>query len=119
MQDARRSPYSAAAAAAAPTTRPRTATQTTSVVKPRALRPCSVPPTAVITPVVVPAVPTPLANGAVGDESTEDSTSKTLAEIEAADWIIFVMLDLAPQPSPHSTAVKLSLIHISEPTSPY
>ncbi len=96
----------AADAAGATTTLTGTAPLTTSVVATPALLLPTPTATAVITPVVVPAVPTPLANGAVGDESTEDSTSKTLAEIEAADWIIFVMLDVAPQTSPHSTAVK-------------
>jgi len=36
----------------------------------------------------------------------EDVNSKTLAAIEAADWIIFVMLDVAPVTAPTSTAVK-------------
>lgn len=36
----------------------------------------------------------------------DDLNSRTLAMIDAADWIIFVMLDVAPESAPMSTAVK-------------
>lgn len=36
----------------------------------------------------------------------ENVNSKTLAAIQAADWILFVMLDVAPATAPTSTAVK-------------
>lgn len=39
-------------------------------------------------------------------EAGADVNSKTLAALDAADWIIFVMLDVAPVSAPTSTAVK-------------
>ena len=63
--------------------------------------------TAAITPVVVPpTVPTPQGVTAPSDETTDVANDKTLAAIQEADWIIFVMLDVAPQTSPYSAAVK-------------
>jgi beta-N-acetylhexosaminidase len=47
-------------------------------------------------------------------ETGADVNSKTLAAIEAADWIIFVMLDVAPVTAPTSTAVKRLLSEHSD-----
>lgn len=44
----------------------------------------------------------------------EDVNNKTLAAIQAADWIIFVMLDVAPTSAPTSTAVKRLLSEHSD-----
>jgi beta-N-acetylhexosaminidase len=44
----------------------------------------------------------------------EDVNQKTLAAIQAADWIIFVMLDVAPATAPTSTAVKRLLSEHSD-----
>lgn len=63
--------------------------------------------TTAITPLVAPpAVPTPQVGAALPDEAVDEANSKTLAAIQEADWIIFVMLDVAPQTSPNSPAVK-------------
>lgn len=44
----------------------------------------------------------------------EDVNNKTLAAIQAADWIIFVMLDVIPTSAPTSTAVKRLLSEHSD-----
>ncbi|HHW85418.1 MAG TPA: hypothetical protein GX400_04325 [Chloroflexi bacterium] len=44
----------------------------------------------------------------------EDANNKTLAAIQSADWIIFVMLDVAPTTAPTSTAVKRLLSEHSD-----
>lgn len=44
----------------------------------------------------------------------EDVNNKTLAAIQAADWIIFAMLDVAPTSAPTSTAVKRLLSEHSD-----
>lgn len=66
-------------------------------------------------PVTAPTLSAPMTPAApVGLDEIEAATmlagndlnSRTLAMIEAADWIIFVMLDVAPESAPMSTAVK-------------
>jgi len=61
---------------------------------------------AVTSALAAPAVPTPQASATSPDAADGTDNTSTLAAIQEADWIIFVMLDVVPQTSPPSAAVK-------------
>ena len=63
-------------------------------------------PTATAPSPVMSAEPTSQAGDAFLNSADDATNSTTLAAIQEADWIIFVMLDIAPQTFPHSAAVK-------------
>ncbi len=101
----------AAGAPPAGSTAPLTATATVTGVTPTTttttlLLPTPTATTAITPAIAAPAVPTPQPGAPLPDEAADMATSKTLAEIQEADWIIFVMLDVAPQTSSYSAAVK-------------